>query len=90
MQSIEYTKENHPILNQMYDILAELQKHNKKITICKVPAHIRIKGNQEVDKATKEAMDMPVVTTKRLLNTDNTILDHQEGREFRMTKGVGK
>ena len=33
MQSIEYNKENHPILNQIYDILAD---HHKQITFCKV------------------------------------------------------
>ena len=53
MQSIEYNRENHPILNQIYDILAELQAQNKKIILCKVPAHIGIKINEEADKAEK-------------------------------------
>ena len=47
MQSIEYNKENHSILNQIYDIPAELQAQDKKITLCKVPAHIEIKGSEE-------------------------------------------
>ena len=29
MQFIEYNKENHPILNQRYDILAELQAQDQ-------------------------------------------------------------
>ena len=29
MQSIKYNKESHPILNQIYDILADLQKKKR-------------------------------------------------------------
>ena len=50
MQSIENNKENHPIVNQIYDILAELQAQDKKITLCKVLAHMRIKGKEEATK----------------------------------------
>ena len=39
MQSIENNEENQPILNQIY-ILPENQAQDKKITMCKVPAHI--------------------------------------------------
>ena len=67
MQSIEYNKENHPILNQTHDNLAELQEKDKKIIMCKVLAHMRIKGNKE---AAKEALDMPGVITTRLSYTD--------------------
>ena len=50
--------ENHPILNQLYNILAELHNQGKQITLFKVPAHIGIKGNEETDKAAKQAIDM--------------------------------
>ena len=70
MQSIEYNKENHSILNQIDDIPAELQAQDKKITLCKVPAHIEIKGNEEVDKAAKLAIDIPEMATTRLLYTN--------------------
>ena len=53
MLAIENNRENHPILNQIYDILAELQNQGKQITICKVPAHIGVKGNKEADRAAK-------------------------------------
>ena len=33
MQSIEYNEENNPILNQIYNILAEVQAQDKKITL---------------------------------------------------------
>ena len=47
-------KENHPTLNRIYDILAELQEQGKKITLCKVLAYMGIKGNEKADKAAKE------------------------------------
>ena len=67
MQFIEYNKENYLILNQIYDILAELQAQDKKILLCKVPAHIGIKGT---DKAAKQGIDMPGMTKTRLPYTD--------------------
>ena len=50
MQSIEYNRENHSILNQIYNILAELQAQDRKIILCKVPEQMRIEGIKEVDK----------------------------------------
>ena len=61
--AIEKIQENHPILNQIYHIVTEL-------TLCKVPAHIRVKGNEEADKAAKQAIDMSGMTTTRLPYTD--------------------
>ena len=66
MLAIENSRENHPILNQIYDTLAELHKQKKQIILCKVPAHIGIKGNEEADKAAKKVIDMPRMTTTRL------------------------
>ena len=63
MQSIENNKVNHPMLNQIYDILTELQSLDKKINLCKVPVHVGVKVNEEADKAAKEAIDTPRVTT---------------------------
>ena len=48
-----YTAENLPILNQVYDILEEFHNQRKQIILCKVPAHIRIKENEEADKVAK-------------------------------------
>ena len=42
MQAIENNKENHHILNHMYNILAELYNQEKQITLCKVPTNIGI------------------------------------------------
>ena len=54
MLAIKNNRENHPILNHIYDILAEFHNLGKCITLCKVPAHIKIKGNVEADKAAKK------------------------------------
>ena len=56
--AIENNRENHSILNQIYDILAELHNQEKLITKCKIPANIGINGNEETDKATKQAIDI--------------------------------
>ena len=47
MQSIECNKDNYSILNQVYDILAELQNKGKQIILCKIPTHKGIKGNEQ-------------------------------------------
>ena len=71
MQSIEYNKENHPILKRIYDILAELQTQDKQIILCKFPAH---KDNQEADRAAKQAIDMWGMTTTDYLIQTSTWL----------------
>ena len=65
-------QKNHPILNQIYGILAEL--HGKQIILCKVPSHIVIKGNEMEDKTANLAIDMPGRTTTRLPRTDYNII----------------
>ena len=49
MLAFKNYRENHLILNQIYDILAELHNQRKQTTLCKVPAHMGIKGNGEAD-----------------------------------------
>ena len=58
MLAIENNRENHPILNQIYDILTELHNLGKQLRLCKVPAHIGIKGNEVADKVAKHAIDV--------------------------------
>ena len=53
MLAIENNRDNHPIISQIYDILTELHKQGKKITLFKTPVHIGKKGNEEADKAAK-------------------------------------
>ena len=70
MLAIKINKENHPILNWIYDILVEFFNQGKQISLCKVSAYIEIKGNKEADKAAKQAIDMPGMTTTRLSHTN--------------------
>ena len=53
----------------MYDIPTKLHNQAKQITLCKVPAHTGIKGNEEAGTAEKQAIDMPRMTTKSLPHT---------------------
>ena len=69
MLTIEKNRQNHPILNQIYDILTELQNQEKQLKLCKDPAHIEIKGNEETDKAAKTG-NIPGITTTRLSYTN--------------------
>ena len=64
--AIENNKENHPILNQIYNIQTELHSLGKQLTLCKVPAHIGVKVNEEADKAAEQAIDIPGMITTRL------------------------
>ena len=68
--AIENNREYHPILNQIYDILAKLHKQGKQIILCKIPGLTEIKGNEEADKATKQVTVMPGMTMTRLPHTD--------------------
>ena len=42
------------------------------IILYKIPVHTGMKGNEEIDRTAKQAIDMPRMITARLL------LDHQE------------
>ena len=55
----------------MYDILTKLHNQEKLINLCQISAHTGIKGNEETDKATTQAIDMSGMTTTRLPYTDN-------------------
>ena len=48
--------------------LSVLQIQDKQIILCKVLLHIRIiEGNEDSDKAAKQAIDMPGMTQKNYL-----------------------
>ena len=76
MLAIENNRENQPIINYIYDIPAELHNQVKQITLCKVPAHIVIKGNEEADQAAKQAIDMPVMEGKERNTISRVIKGH--------------
>ena len=78
-------REYHPILNQIYDKLAELHNQGKQTVLCKVLAHIGIKGTKEVYTTTKQVIDMPGITTTRLPQT-NYCLTIRSARNFQWKK----
>ena len=61
LTEFENNRENHPILNQIYDILGELYNQGKLIN--NVPAHKGIRQNEDADKVAKQAIDMLGITT---------------------------
>ena len=62
--------------------MAELQSQSKKLILYKVPALLIIKGNEEADKAAKQAIDMSGMAT-RLLYTDFYLTIRRVGRNFK-------
>ena len=61
----------------------------KKIILCKIPSHKWIKGNEEADKAAKQVIHLPEMTTTQTY-IDYLLPDHQESYKLRMTKWVAK
>ena len=55
--AIENKRENH-------------HNQGKQLTLCKVPAHIEVKGNKEADKTEKQAIDITGMTTTRASYSD--------------------
>ena len=49
IQSIKFNLKNHSILNQIYDMPAELLNH-ESMSYCKVLTHIGIKSMEEAEK----------------------------------------
>ena len=57
-----YTK--HPIVLEIQAALHKLESNSMKVTLCWIPAHVGIKGNEEADKAAKEAINTPCTIRK--------------------------
>ena len=83
MLAIKNNRENHLIINQIYDILAELHNQRKHIILCKV----HVKGNEEADNAAKPEIDMPGMTTARLSHT-YYYPNFMKARNPRVAKGI--
>ena len=55
---------------RLLEFNAELQNQDKQIILCKVLAHIEIKGNEGADKAENQAIGIPwMIITILLLQT---------------------
>ena len=70
MLATENNRENHLILNQLYDMLTELNKQKNKLFYAK-SMHTGIKRKEEADKAGKKTKYIcQGITTTRLPHTD--------------------
>ena len=54
VKKIESGKFQGPILNEIYDIAAELREQRKQITLCKVRVHTGIVWNKKIYKAIRK------------------------------------
>ena len=82
------TTENYPKLNQIYYILAELHNQGKQITLCNIHAQIGIKGNEETDKAVKQANRHVRDDQKRIPHTHYYLFIRRAGNSE--WQGMGK
>ena len=54
----------HPIVLEIQVLLHKLKTKNISVTICWIPAHIGLRGNEDVDKVAKEAINKPCLQKK--------------------------
>ena len=55
IQAIAHPNPKHPLVRSIQSLLIELQNLNKKISFCKVPSHVGVRGNEAADKAVNDA-----------------------------------
>ena len=56
IQAIQRQRSKNPLVLNIKESLTQLQQQDKEITICWIPAHVGVKGNEIVDKLAKEAI----------------------------------
>ena len=63
IQAIAHPNPKHPLVRSIQSLLIELQNLNKKISFCKVPSHVGVRGNEAADKAANDAQKIPGLAT---------------------------
>ena len=87
MKFIKFNRENHSLLNQVFDMFAELLNHEKHITLCNVPAHMGIKSNETADKALRSNRYATSYHFKTALY--RLLLNHKEGYKLQVANEMG-
>ena len=64
IEAIQKYASKHELIIQIQTALQELTENRKEIEICWIPAHVGVQGNEEADKAAKEASSL-------VINNDN-------------------
>ena len=69
IQSIPKYNNKHPYVMKIQELLYELSQ-SKEITICKVPSHVGVEGNEKVDQEAKIAAEGAQSYTNEIPHTD--------------------
>ena len=55
LQAIKNIYSNHPVIRQIQSLLIQIKARNKRVSLCWVPAHVSIPGNEKADDIAKTA-----------------------------------
>ena len=67
MQAPEGEKTDNPLVVSLLEKLSKLCGR-ADIVFCRIPSHIGISGNEEADKAVKDALSLEILSLKVLFN----------------------
>ena len=73
IQAVAHPNPKHPLVRSIQSLLIELQNLNKKITFCKVPSHVGIRGNEAADRAANDAQKIPGLATTYVPHRDHNL-----------------
>ena len=62
MQALDNQKTDNPLITKLLDKLSDICEND--VVFCWLPSHIGIRGNEEADKAAKEALSLDVLPFK--------------------------
>ena len=70
LQAIESQESKNPLVNKVLQTCQEILSGNKYIIFCWIPSHKDIRGNEDADRAAKDALSKAPPTHFELLCTD--------------------